>query len=158
MAPVTRVMSAKVDSIDTHRTEDNASTFTGTTSASLPSQQLGRSSTQAYCAPLLEQPRASQTIPAANLPADVLLLIFNDLRDRSNDLPPWDWKCNPERSPSTIRVSLAWIRVTHVCQCWRQIALQCATLWTAVSDTQTDEIATRASRVPMVFISKLLFV
>ncbi|TDL27665.1 hypothetical protein BD410DRAFT_782802 [Rickenella mellea] len=74
---------------------------------------------------------------AADLPADILLLIFNDLRDR---IRPCDYQLT-YNFPQPADILQSWIYVTHVCQRWRQLALGYAPLWTILSDYQSVEEA-----------------
>ncbi|KAA1470254.1 hypothetical protein DENSPDRAFT_836009 [Dentipellis sp. KUC8613] len=54
--------------------------------------------------------------PAACLPGDILIYIFNLLRGEAWHLEAW----------------MAWILVTHVCRRWRFIAIESAGLWDSV--------------------------
>ncbi|TDL27666.1 hypothetical protein BD410DRAFT_894724 [Rickenella mellea] len=86
---------------------------------------------------------------AADLPADILLLIFNNLRDRIHP-------CDSEMTykfPQPTDILQSWIYVTHVCQRWRQLALGYSPLWTSLSDIQSVEEAetyiSRSKGVPL---------
>ncbi|TFY67009.1 hypothetical protein EVG20_g4097 [Dentipellis fragilis] len=60
--------------------------------------------------------------PIVVLPPEILVLIFSFLSLSSL----------PTRSRS--RIDLGWIRVTHVCRRWREVALSASILWTRVDD------------------------
>ncbi|KAI0049106.1 hypothetical protein FA95DRAFT_948518 [Auriscalpium vulgare] len=67
--------------------------------------------------------------PIARLPLDILLIIFSilssDRKSQSIDQPPPMSRVKPGN------YDLGWITVTHVCQCWRRVALCDPTLWAA---------------------------
>ncbi|KAA1467151.1 hypothetical protein DENSPDRAFT_228392 [Dentipellis sp. KUC8613] len=75
----------------------------------------------------------------SRIPEDVLLQIFLFLVD---DDPPKMVHHMYER-----RRSLGWIRVTHVCRSWREIALSNSCLWTHIEpDITTDWLSETLSR------------
>ena len=78
--------------------------------------------------------------PVSLLPPEVLARVFRFL---SLDEPPHSGKQN-----------LGWIRVTHVCQLWRQVALDDSSLWARISGVTTNtelvsEMLARARNAPL---------
>ncbi|TFY67016.1 hypothetical protein EVG20_g4098 [Dentipellis fragilis] len=60
--------------------------------------------------------------PVVAIPPEILVLIFMSLR---LEVPPYR-----KRS----RTELGWVRVTHVCRRWREVAISSAMLWTNITD------------------------
>jgi F-box-like len=78
--------------------------------------------------------------PISLLPFEVLALIFHFL--------------SLEEPPLSGRKKLGWIRATHVCRLWRQVALGDSSLWARISGTPNrtvliSEMLVRARNVPL---------
>ena len=79
--------------------------------------------------------RHNSIAPVSRLPAEILYRIFLAVRTATLYTPPF-------------RNRARWIRVTHVCQRWRSIGLDCVSLWLDLEDFMhpalMDEILTRS--------------
>ena len=78
--------------------------------------------------------------PISLLPPEVLSGIFHFL--------------SLEEPPCSGQQNLGWIRATHVCRLWRQVALGCSSLWARISGMPTNvelvsEILARARNLPL---------
>jgi hypothetical protein len=78
--------------------------------------------------------------PIALLPSEVLTRVFHFL--------------SLEEPPCSGGQNLAWIRVTHVCRFWRQVALGDLSLWARISGVPTNtelisEMLARARNMPL---------
>ena len=85
-------------------------------------------------------PRRNALLPISLLPPEILLRVFHLL---ALDEPAFSVKQN-----------LCWIRVTHVCQRWRQVALDNPSLWVRISGIPTNipwilEMLARAKNAPL---------
>ncbi|KAA1470096.1 hypothetical protein DENSPDRAFT_870733 [Dentipellis sp. KUC8613] len=72
--------------------------------------------------PTQELEELNATRAAVSLPLEILVLIFSDLLLSS---PPRKKEAG---------IELGWIRVTHVCRRWREVAVSAALLWTRITD------------------------
>ena len=86
-------------------------------------------------------------VPISRLPPETLVEIFSLLRS-----PPDDSKYVP---------SLEWIRVTHVCSRWREVALSSPCLWNHINFTKLTlpgftEILARAKMSPLHIEAKII--
>ncbi|KAI0320584.1 hypothetical protein OF83DRAFT_1104200 [Amylostereum chailletii] len=88
--------------------------------------------------------------PVSSLPPEILLEIFDILRD----VWPYSIDVITDQDNDGSSDGLGWIRVTHVCHSWRQIALNCATLWRHVHYTKltrpwANELLLRSRLAPL---------
>ena len=84
--------------------------------------------------------RRNALLPISLLPPEILTRVFHFL---ALDEPPFVGKQN-----------LGWIRATHVCQHWRQVALDDSSLWARISGKPTKtlwivEMLSRAKNAPL---------
>lgn len=89
------------------------------------------------------------TIPAHDIPMDVICTIFKVLRDTNR----------PDTPNSIYESSLRWIpEATHVCRSWRKAALSARYLWTniriATSIPWAIEFARRSGNAPICIITQ----
>ncbi|TDL27672.1 hypothetical protein BD410DRAFT_782807 [Rickenella mellea] len=89
---------------------------------------------------VLPKPGIAPRWNATNIPEDILTIIFADVRNCTSEL------YSPlSQTQTTV--------ITHVCHRWRQVALDCATLWICVTSSQAyQEIVTyleRSKGVPL---------
>ncbi|KAI9444553.1 hypothetical protein H4582DRAFT_1909704 [Lactarius indigo] len=89
--------------------------------------------------------RRNALAPISSLPPEVLATVFSFLRLPINGTSPLGRK--PDRH-------LSWLCVTHVCQQWREVALNHSLFWshvdfTTVTPTAATEILVRAKSVPL---------
>ena len=98
--------------------------------------------------------RRNALSPISSLPTEVTILIFSFLRATSESsvfIPG----TKPELDP------LAWLRVTHVCHQWRQIALNQPLFWSQVDFANLNsvgaaEILARAKTAPLYLEARIL--
>jgi len=86
--------------------------------------------------------RRSAVTPISVLPPELLLRIF---RFHALEVPPWSGGLQ----------KLGWIEVTHVCQRWRQVALDDSSLWARITGLSpnarwTSEMLVRSRNAPLV--------
>ncbi|KAI0045908.1 hypothetical protein FA95DRAFT_1596583 [Auriscalpium vulgare] len=90
-------------------------------------------------------------LPVAVFPPEILRIIFTLCSEIEH---PW----NPKHRSTESRNG--WLGVTHVCQRWRNVALEHSSLWahipTSLGRVWTDEFLKRAQQVPLVVRSRLL--
>jgi hypothetical protein len=91
--------------------------------------------------------RRNALVPFSRLPPEVIVAIFSFLR-----LPVLS--TDPLIGEKTESDPLAWLRVTHVCHRWREIALNQPLFWshldfTTVTSAGAAEILTRAKKAPI---------
>ena len=86
--------------------------------------------------------RRNAIAPISLLPPEILARVFHLL---ALEEPPYSEKQN-----------IGWIKTTHVCRYWRQVALGDSSLWARISGTMTDlntasisEMLTRARNAPL---------
>ncbi|KAI0277169.1 hypothetical protein BGY98DRAFT_901925, partial [Russula aff. rugulosa BPL654] len=84
--------------------------------------------------------RRNTLVPISGLPPEILARVFHVLVH--------------EEPPFSRRRNLGWIRVTHVCRHWRQVALDDSSLWARISGTQANtkwisEMLARAKNAPL---------
>ena len=86
--------------------------------------------------------RRNALAPISILPPEILARVFHALALQE---PPCD-----------VKQRLGWIRTTHVCRHWRQVALDDSSLWARISGIGSDldtalisEMLTRARRAPL---------
>ena len=86
--------------------------------------------------------RRNALAPISLLPPEILARVFHSL---ALDEPPYSGKQN-----------FGWIRTTHVCRHWRQVALGDSSLWARISDIHTklntaliSEMLARARNAPL---------
>ena len=87
--------------------------------------------------------RWNTTVPVARLPTELLLLIFEE----------WACECytDVQKTQPTFR-PYAWIRCTHVCKRWREVAFSCPCLWRRIvpaSPEWTQELLTRSKQTAL---------
>ena len=97
--------------------------------------------------------RRNALAPISSLPTEVITLIFSFLRARATSAFTPDTKPDPD--------PLAWLRVTHVCHQWREIALNLPHFWSHIDFTNLSpvgaaEILARAKMVPLYFEASVL--
>ncbi|KAI0045658.1 hypothetical protein FA95DRAFT_1479596, partial [Auriscalpium vulgare] len=86
---------------------------------------------------------------SCRIPPEVLATIFAFCRDDSVE----DAERLPVHSESRLDSHRNWIRITHVCRRWRDVALDCSSLWwdvdLAYGPDWMEEIITRAKNTPI---------
>ena len=90
--------------------------------------------------------RRNAVIPISSLPTEVIAAIFSIFRLLEID--------EPLRLDCGVQVYLAWLRVTHVCHQWREIALNNPLLWSRIDFANITlagavEMLARAKKVPL---------
>ncbi|EKM54860.1 uncharacterized protein PHACADRAFT_259015 [Phanerochaete carnosa HHB-10118-sp] len=83
------------------------------------------------------------TLPVSRLPPELLLLVFED----------WASECYTETQETEPETRpYAWIRCTHVCRRWRELALSSPFLWRRIVPTSpewTQELLSRSRQTPL---------
>ncbi|VDC04020.1 unnamed protein product [Peniophora sp. CBMAI 1063] len=100
--------------------------FTITPNAIPPSQLTAFDAELAYAnkAVLVAKKRRNLLAPACRLPFEILSTIFA--------LVQQIWTPGVERERKVYEYDLGWLRVSHVCQYWRNVAVQTPSLWTKI--------------------------